>query len=360
MKEFMKLVYAVDKGSFNHADHAGVNIKVNSQINQMKKMGFEVDLQQYEWKSGYPQIYIDADTDFLYFRRIEPSVKLLKKLSEIKKINPQIRLIMEIPTYPFKGEDTRKRSLKSKINIFIGDLFLHKFVDRITLCAQIDKIERLYGIRVIHFMNGVDFDTLPINTNECKAGGDIHMICVSGCMYSHGYDRMIAGMKEYYEKESEPRNVYFHVVGTGEYLDSYKELAATSDTLKDKVIFYGRKTGKELDEIYAVCNMAVAHLATHRIGLHQMSSLKSREYVARGIPMVSSSMLDTCNRDTEKYFYFVPEDETPVDIKEVVKFYDTVYAEKNVHEKIRNTFSVLCDWDQTFAPIREYLSEEEK
>ena len=76
----MKLVYAVDKGSFNNADHAGVNIKVNSQILQMKKMGLEVELQQYEWRGGYPQIHIDEDTDFLYFRRIESSVKLLKKL----------------------------------------------------------------------------------------------------------------------------------------------------------------------------------------------------------------------------------------------------------------------------------------
>ena len=184
------------------------------------------------------------------------------------------------------------------------------------------------------------------------------MICVSGCMYSHGYDRMIAGMRKYYENEQKPRNVYFHVVGTGEYLDSYKKLAAESEALKDRVIFYGRKTGKELDEIYAGCNMAVAHLATHRIGLYQMSSLKSREYVARGIPMVSSSMLDTCNADTEKYFLFVPEDETPVDIREIVQFYDTVYAEENVHEKIRSTFYGLCDWDHTFAPIREYLSEE--
>ena len=135
----------------------------------------------------------------------------------------------------------------------------------------------------------------------------------------------------------------------------FRSLAAESDLLKDKVIFYGRKTGTELDDIYAGCNMAVAHLATHRIGLYQMSSLKSREYVARGIPMVSSSMLDTCNEDTKQYFLFVPEDETPVDVQAVVDFYDRVYAQDDVHRKIRDVFAGLCDWDQTFTPIREYL-----
>lgn len=357
MQKAGKIVFAVDKGSFNHADHAGVNIKVSSQIRQMEKAGFQVELQQYEWKGGYPQIHVEKDTDFVYYRRIEPSVKLLRKFTEFKKINPNIKLIMEIPTYPFKGEETRKRSLKEKINIFIGELFLHKYVDRVALCGQVDKIDKLYGIKVIHFRNGVDFGALPVNTVKCQAEGDIHMICVSGCMYSHGYDRMIAGMKKYYENEKSPRNVYFHVVGTGEYLEDYKKLAAESEYLKDKIIFYGRKTGKELDEIYAKCNLSVAHLAIHRIGLNQISSLKSGEYAARGIPMISSTMLDICNEDTEKYFLFVPADESPIDIQTIVEFYDRVYAKENVHEVIRNLFYGLCDWDYTFSPIREYLLE---
>ena len=60
MQKAGKIVFAVDKGSFNHADHAGVNIKVNSQIKQMEKAGFEAELLQYEWKDGYAQIHPDA------------------------------------------------------------------------------------------------------------------------------------------------------------------------------------------------------------------------------------------------------------------------------------------------------------
>jgi len=351
----MKLVYAVDKGSFNNADHAGVNIKVNSQIEQMRQAGIEVELQQYGWQDGFPQINIADDVDFMYFRRIEPSVKLLLKFRDIKKNNPNIKMIMEIPTYPFKGEDTRKKSIKDKVNNYIGEKLLHRYVARITLCGQIDKMESLYGIKVIHFVNGVDFAELPVNTNECHPKDAIHMICVSGCMYSHGYDRMIAGMKEYYESERCSRDIFFHVVGTGEYLDSYKQQVQECEKLVDKVIFYGRKTGNELDEIYAKCNMAVAHLATHRIGLYQMSSLKSREYVARGLPMISSSMLDICNEGTEKYMLFVPEDETPINMNTIIAFFDEVYEEYDLHENIRNIFSDLCDWKCTFTPILKYL-----
>ena len=351
----MKLVYAVDKGSFNNPDHAGVNIKVSSHLKQIRKLGFEAELQQYEWKGGYPQIQISEDTDFLYFRRIDSSVKLLLKLREIKKINPNIRLIMEIPTYPFEGEEKEKKTIKKRINRVVGDRFLHCFIDRIALCGQVDKIKTLYGIPVIHFVNGADFSQLPINPHDSKAGDDVHMICVSGCMLSHGYDRMIEGMHQYYKNTGNGRKVYFHIVGTGEKLDEYRSLAAGYPELEDKVIFYGRKTGTELDEIYAKCNMTVAHLAIHRIGLTQISSLKTREYVAKGLPVISSSMMDICTSDTERYIKIVPGDETPVNIVDIISFFDKVYAEKNVRETIRNVFMHLCDWECTFTPIGNYL-----
>lgn len=355
MQKTIKGVFTVDKGSFNKADHAGVHIKVNSQIERMRKDGCEVSLLEYEWKDGYPGILVDEDTDFLYFRRIESSVKLLRTLQNIKKKSPSIKIVMEIPTYPFKGEDTSKKSLKRKVSIWLGTMFLHQYIDRIVLSGQLDKIKSLYGIPVIHIDNGVDFNKIPVNHNECKAGEDVHMICVSGCMFSHGYDRMIRGLAEYYKKAENGRAVYFHVVGTGEYLEEYKKVALQSGVPENKIIFYGRKVGAELDEVYSRCNVAVAHLATHRIGIHQLSSLKSCEYVARGLPMISSASLNIINDDTKDCAMFVPEDESPIDIESVIEFYDRVYANKNVHNDIRQRFFKLCDWEYTFVPVMEYL-----
>ena len=359
MQKVMKGIFAVDKGSFNLADHSGVRIKVQSQIERMRKEGHTVSLLEYDWAGGYPQIDPDEDTEFMYFRRIESSVKLLCTLQKIKKKCKSIKLIMEIPTYPFKGEDTSKKSLKRKVSILIGTMFLHRYVDRIVLSGQLDKIKTLYKIPVIHIDNGVDFNNIPVNQNECKAGDDVHMICVSGCMFSHGYDRMIKGLAEYYRKAEVLRNIYFHIVGTGEYLDEYKRIASESGVPEDKVIFYGRRVGSELDEVYSRCNVAIAHLATHRIGIHQLSSLKSCEYVARGLPMVSSASLNIINEDTKDYALYVPEDETPIDIEAVIQFYDKVYQSNGIHDDIRKKFMELCDWEYTFIPVMEYLAGKE-
>lgn len=347
-----KIIFAVDKNSFNNPDHAGVNIKVASQLEQMRQNGNSAELLQYTWENGELQISVEPDTDVLYFRRIESSLKLIKTLKKCKETSPKLKILMEIPTYPFTGERGR-RSIKQIINNILGDMLLKKYVDRIVLCGVDASVKKVTGIPTLHFNNGVDYKKLPVNRYQGKAD-EIHMVCVSGCMLSHGYDRMIKGMDEYY-KGNPDRKLFFHIVGTGDHYDEYVELADKAG-LKDKyVIFHGRQTGEALDEIYNKCNLAVAHLAAHRVGLKVMSSLKSREYAIRGIPFISSTPFDFSGEKTDKYIHYVPADETTIDIKAVIEFYDRVYSKENVSDDIRETFIELCDWKNTFKEVIDYI-----
>lgn len=355
----MNLVYAVDKASFTSEDHIGVNNKVNSQIEQMRIRGIEVILQEYEWENGYPQIEITNSTDVLYFRRIESSVKLILKLRQLKKISPNLKIVMEIPTYPFEGEEVEKKSLKRKISVALGTNLLHFYIDRIVLCGQQEKIKKLFQIPVIHFNNGVDFDKVPVNTDSESEDDYIHMICVSGCMLAHGYDRMIEGIREYYLNKSNTRKVFFHIVGVGEYKDQYVRLAEEYNLLDKTIFVYGKKVGKELDEVFNICNIAVGHLATHRIGIFFSSALKTREYVARGLPVVTSCMLDIYEDSIKDYILFVPEDESPINIAKIVDFYDNLYQNGMSHKEIREKFYRLCDWKYTFASVIEYLLQKD-
>lgn len=349
----MKIIFAVDKNSFTNPDHAGVNIKVASQIEQMRSRGHEVTLQQYEWVNGQLGMHVEEDTDVLYFRRIDSSVKLIKTLKACKKKSPKLRIMMEIPTFPYKGEEGRL-PLKKMINNILGDMMLRSVLDRIVICGADHSIESFKGVKVVHFSNGVDFDKIPLGADR-KAGEDIHMICVSGCMLSHGYDRMIEGLHKYYEKGEDRRKVYFHIVGTGDCYGQYEELAKKYNIKDDYVYFHGRKVGSELDEIYAGCNLGIAHLALHRIGLKSISSLKSVEYAARGIPIVSCAPFDTYNDQTKDYMYFVPMDESPVDIEGIIEYFDKVYSNENVPKKMRDAFYEMCDWSKAYQPVLEYI-----
>ena len=164
----MKLVYAVDKNGYDDADHVGVRKKVEAVLKLFEREGIQSSLYKYEWQGGFPMLRVEEDTDVLYFRRIEPSVKLLLKLRELKKKNKKLRLIMEIPTYPFSGESNEKQSLKRKVSYAIGNYLLHFFLDRIVLIGQEHSIPYLYGIPVLHGKNGVDYEDITLRTNSKK------------------------------------------------------------------------------------------------------------------------------------------------------------------------------------------------
>lgn len=354
----MNIVYAVDKESYNNVDHIGVKKKVEEQIEQFKKLGAIVTICQYTWKDGFAQIDIENDTDVLYFRRIEPSIKLLIKLREIKKKNRNIRILMEIPTYPFKFEMQEKISLKRRINMFIGNVFLNKYVNRIILCGYEKK--KLYGIPVISFSNGVTYDKITLKKVNNQNMDDINIICVSGCFFWHGYDRAITGLAEYYANKDTARKVILHIVGEGSCLNQYIELAQKFNLLGDKVIIYGKKTGYELDEIYNLCDVAIDHLGGHRKKTYRLSTLKSKEYVAKGLPIISATLLDICNVQTKEFFYMPKDDESPLKIEEIIQFYDGIYKDKNkqmVAKNIRETFYEYCDWDFVYKPVLEYIAQ---
>ena len=355
----MNLVYAVDRGSYNKEDHIGVIKKVESQIEQFQSNGINVSLCQYSWKGGYPQIEINGDTDFLYFRRIEPSIKLILKLMEIKKINKGIKMVMEIPTFPFKHEVIEKISLKRRINQAVGTFMLGIYVNRIVLCGQEKKRKKLYGVPVIHINNGVDYNKITVSQGMQEKNPDcIQLLCVSGCYFWHGYDRVIEGLHNYYEDTKQKRKVFFHIVGEGDCLKEYERLAEKYGMLNKEVFIYGKKTGEELDKIYSKCDIAIDHLGAHRKKIYYLSTLKSKEYVAKGLPILSSVMLDIYNSRNKEYIKLVQANETPVNIEEVMEFYDQIYTDKkkiDVSTKIREVFYEYCDWKFMFHPVINYF-----
>lgn len=356
----MKLIYAVDKSSYNSASHLGVKKKVESHIQQFQKSGIMARLCEYEWKNGEPQIEIDSDTDVLYFRRISPSFKLIKRLHYLKTISTKLRVIMEIPTYPFVKQKEDK-TLKKTINRIIGLSLLRFYVDRIVIIGE--PIERLYHIPTICACNGINYDDVKIRkisacNNDSAA---IHLICVSSCSKSHGYERVIDGLKNYYSGADDKEDVFLHLVGEGRCLEEYKTLARESNLIDDKIFFYGNKTGTDLDAIYDKSDIGLVCLGTYKTHITYSSALKAREYAAKGLPMVNDVCLDICNDKTKDYVLTVLSEPAPIDIQDIIDFYHKIYDGKHkeeVAEKIRETFYPYCDWKYVFQEVITYIKKE--
>ena len=115
--------------------------------------------------------------------------------------------------------------------------------------------------------------------------------------------------------------MFFHVVG---YFFSPVEEAEITEIIKTHhlepyVILYGKKHGKELDEIFDQCDFGIGSLGRHRVGIEHIKTLKNREYAARGIPFVYSET-DT-DFDKMPYVLKVPANETAVKIEDIIQFY---------------------------------------
>lgn len=217
----------------------------------------------------------------------------------------------------------------------LRDSYWNKYANKyIDFVASMSNEERLWGIRTIKIANAIDKTTIRphVYKSDEKA---INFISVSYEWLVHGYDRLIQGIYNYY-KNGGNREVFFHMVGTT--LDTTRKLIQKLG-LQDRCILYGPMCGEELDNVYDKANIGVGCLANHRIGSTYGSALKTKEYIAKGIPFIYGWN----EKILEKFPYALKFElcEDPIDINLVIDFYDSLNKEQ------------LCD------TIRDYLGEED-
>lgn len=291
----------------------------------------------------YPCIYIRYHlSDFLF-------IYILKKLK-----CQASRILIEIPSYPYKNELLKwKNGILRYSMDFLARGFLKFYVDRIVTYSD-DRV--IYGIETLNTINGVIFDDITIVSKTDRPDNQINLISVSVTMECHGYDRLINGINNYYEKGG-TKDILYHLVGTGSEINRYRELIKIHN-LSDHIILYGFKTGKELDEIYEMADIAVNSIAIHRIGLEKESTIKSKEYSAKGLPMISSYDIDTFSLEENlAYVFKVSQDDTPIDIEGVIAFYQKIYSNNpsGISEQIRNAARMKSDMVTTLKGVIEYF-----
>ena len=175
---------------------------------------------------------------------------------------------------------------------------------------------------------------------------------------AHGYERCIQGLARYYQKNP-GRRVEIHFVGDGEEKDYYQSLVSQLH-LEEYVFFYGSQTGKELDLIYNKADAGLGFFGLYKDKMSTISSLKSVEYLAKGLPVISGCVEDIMKYENGKSFFKIfPNDESVIDIKEIVGFYDSVYNNNkdrnSVHREIRNFARQTVDMSVVMKPVINYI-----
>ena len=358
----MKILFLVYHG---FSEVSGISKKIHYQVKGLRENGHDVRLCYYGFaENGHRCRYVDNEVikdygkgklsglrqrisyncifdyciregiEFVYARCFQNAnpwlIHLFKKMRKAG-----IHAVTEIPTYPYDAEFVGFPFL-TRMNLKIDQLFRNKLSAQMDAIVTFSDAKEIFGQRTICISNGVDLDSIPLHqplaiSHQPSA---IHLIGVAEVHYWHGYDRLIAGIGEYYSQQltvnSQHPDVYFHIVGgvaPSEMYDSihapgFKELM-NKYNIADHVIFHGQLFGDALTEVFNQCQFAIGSLARHRSGITNIKTLKNREYATRGIPFIYSEQ--DSDFDHQPFVLKAPADESPIDISQLIDFVDNIH-----------------------------------
>lgn len=263
-------------------------------------------------------------------------------------------LILEVPTSSsawfkeiLKASNVKLvKKIQYLVQLTFLQVFLYSVADFIVVISEIGFLERLFRRKCVVISNGIILESFPVNFQQQIPSGEIHLIGVGNLSFWHGYDRIIAGIHKY----SGNTKVFFHVVGDGEATNQLKELTQKFG-LEDFVIFEGVKDNEQLNEIFSTCQIAVGSIGLHRKGMSKSSSLKHREYCARGIPFILSGWDDDFPEDFP-FAYRVPADDEAIDIGRIVEWFTEISSRfPDYNLRMREYARRNLSWESKLQPL---------
>ena len=336
--------------------YVGVVRKIKWQAEAFRKLGYEVtyslwnDLDYRFVTGGEAESYAVApgsglmhrfsqtaeaylashSFDVLYIRldRVSADTVAICKTARARGVGT---IIIEFPNYPYLRDYvhsadgvrsvsrrifTRAKVLAAAAADRLAAPRLKGLVDAVALIGN--PAGSYFGIRAVNISNGVDVDALqpvPPKTNE----EEIVLAGVAGTLWWQAYDRVLEGMHTYKQAHPQGPRIRFILVG-GDAKEMPGFLALVHRLgLDGDVECPGFKTGAELDAVYARADLGVSTLGCYRRGLQSCSSLKTREYCARGLPFLHTCE-DSIKNEKVDFALRIPNDPSPVDMEAVVRF----------------------------------------
>lgn len=290
--------------------------------------------------------------DFIYMRYMPFFSSAVNFVSKVEEKN--IKFIMEIPTYPPEREYKKEKRWLRKFVFIVCDYYKRKVFQKVnlfSLCGE-DANGVAYGKPAINVVNGINVRAVPKKQFNGKEE-EINILLLASMCYWQGYDRVIEGMKAYQGKDI----VKIHFVGNdGDgSLKIWKKLVDEYG-LSENIEFHGPLYGNELDEMFNLSDIGIASMGLYRReNLVKGATLKVREYMARGLPFVYTGE-DISINENLPYVLEVENNDTPLNLEEIVEFVKKLRTMENVSERMRNYAEENMSWVIEFKKIFQAIN----
>ncbi|MGD7033798.1 glycosyltransferase [Methylotuvimicrobium buryatense] len=171
--------------------------------------------------------------------------------------------------------------------------------------------------------NGFDTQAVCVKNHAAYSGDELVLIGVAKLFFWHGFDRVIKGIAAYEADRQASLHsgpiVVFRIVGDG---PEKAKLEALVDevAVTDYVHFNGFQVGDKLIELFVSSHVGVSPLGCHRKNLTLASPLKTREYLAMGLPVIFS-YTDVDIDEGAAFVFKAAADDSPLSIPDMLTWY---------------------------------------
>lgn len=373
--------------------YVGVTRKIGWQARSFEKLGYEVTYSlwkglEYRFITGE---HIETETiagghglmrqfsrvaesylaahhfDVIYIRLDRISFDVIR-LCKTARANGAKQIIIELPNYPYmmdyiksvNGVSPFSQRLTAQLKVLgtaaqdrLAALQLHGLVDAVALIGN--KEDSFFGVKAMNISNGIDVDAMSLVPPK-NDRNEIVIVGVAGTLWWQAYDRILVGMNIYKQKKSseDPCIRFIMVGGDAKEMPEFRALIHKFG-LDDEVECPGFKTGEELDAIYARADIGASKLGCYRRGLQACSSLKAREYCAKGLPFLYTCE-DSIEDENVEFALQIPNNDTPVDMAEVVKFVNRCRANRDLAEQERAFARSHFDWQSILKQVLDFAA----
>ena len=311
------------------------------------------------WRS-FPREYYKTlekmdNPDFVYIRRMFLDRDFLRFMQAIKEKWNDCRIIIEIPVYPYKKD--MLRNIYTVFQYVKELLFRNQYKKYVNRFVTYSNDEEICGVKTIRTMNGVNVDSIRVNCGDgVYDSHSVTLIAVATFIAHHGYERIIEGLNKYY-KSGGKRQFTIHLVGDGPERKRYEKLVSKYK-LNMYVFFHGYKSGEELGKLYDTADAGLVSFGSYKENVERLCTIKTREYLAKGLPVILGGMDDLFENGNSEYALCLPNNPSPVDFEEIGEFLDSIYldsSKKEVIDYIRAFAKNNVDNSVTLKPIVEYI-----
>lgn len=254
-------------------------------------------------------------------------------------------VIIEAHSYPVFPKGFSLNPIK-----ILDDIYSKSAKKYCDLIAAMTNFKIMWEIPTYEIENTLDPKTFKLKEYR-KLDKEFVMINVAFENITHGLDRIIKGIYSYKEKNNKMKIKLYLI---GEYRTETHKLVKDLK-LEENILFLGKKQKEEINQYMDEAHFALGSLGNHRANSFYGSALKTKEYIARGIPSVYG-WEERILKDFP-YALKVELNEEVIDIDKIIEFYKNI-GDENLNIKIREyLLQNNSSWQEQYSNMLEEVKK---